>query len=792
MRAPPDNDTFRFESASFTGRRWLPAIWLLPVLGALWTVFRAPDWLEPRLLTVALEPGQSMALGRETLLAPRADSEHVLLRRDASGGWWLTNLSPGKRVLWRSASERDGQSIREWSLTAGASFVVGAQTFAVLDAEDDRLVLRSGDRHWEYDGFRLSLDGRLLSECYRGWRAGLRAWLGDFGLPLGLARRPLRLGGGVNCADRLGLAGVPVDTAVIEPTGGGFALCPGGAGRQDGPPVTVAAGTPEAESLWRRSIPLATGDRLIVGRTHYRVARTMPVLDLVVVARAQRWLSGSPAPAVPPAVTVEWGALAWLWPFDWRPHGWWLGLGLSPLALGLVWPVRWWGRPDAGIRWRIALGLMLSGACFGMYLNDLIVPVLWPYLLAWPALLVWLGTVRSPWSIGLLAVLTLLLGGGMVALLQLGAGAGEGGWQRYGGSGAALAGAFGWLAWAGWTGRQRSRPTGWPDERQVRWGLCLLGAGSLALLAAQVVSGEESGWAGFQPFELTKLALVAVAAHALMSRRRSRIHGWSYDMSSPWLRYLAALVLFAVVSGFVLLFLRDFSPLVLLAVWVLALAWAYLRVHPLPVWRWVGRLVVVGLVLLLALVLIGLRDRPEAFPLDFQADRIRAWVAPEQYPHSGYQLRRALEAIRAGGWTGTVWNEAANGRVMTVPAVGNDFTPAFFLNRYGGLAGLALVGVQAVFIGLLLLIADRALDRGGPADSRPAMSDALVYFALYGGAALLGAHFLVSWGTNLGFLPVMGQPMSLLSAAGSHLVLFVLPIVALAVAVEEKNHVNPL
>ena len=51
--------------------------------------------------------------------------------------------------------------------------------------------------------------------------------------------------------------------------------------------------------------------------------------------------------------------------------------------------------------------------------------------------------------------------------------------------------------------------------------------------------------------------------------------------------------------------------------------------------------------------------------------------------------------------------------------------------------------------------------------------------------------FLVSWGTNLGFLPVMGQPMSLLSAAGSHLVLFVLPIVALAVAVEEGNDDHP-
>lgn len=37
----------------------------------------------------------------------------------------------------------------------------------------------------------------------------------------------------------------------------------------------------------------------------------------------------------------------------------------------------------------------------------------------------------------------------------------------------------------------------------------------------------------------------------------------------------------------------------------------------------------------------------------------------------------------------------------------------------------------------------------------------------------------------------MGQPMSLLSAAGSHLILLVMPIVALAVAVEEKNDDNP-
>ena len=128
---------------------------------------------------------------------------------------------------------------------------------------------------------------------------------------------------------------------------------------------------------------------------------------------------------------------------------------------------------------------------------------------------------------------------------------------------------------------------------------------------------------------------------------------------------------------------------------------------------------------------------------------------------------------------------------MTIPAVQNDFAPAFFLNRYGGLAALVLAGIQATFVALMLAIADRALERMGRGAGGSSALGWFAHFALYGGAALLGAHFLVSWGTNLGFLPVMGQPMSLLSAAGSHLALFVLPVVALAVAVEEKNYDNP-
>jgi len=463
-----------------------------------------------------------------------------------------------------------------------------------------------------------------------------------------------------------------------------------------------------------------------------------------------------------------------------RRWGWPLGLGLAALVLGWI--------VSRG-RWRMTAGLALAGVGLGLHLSSGVMPMLWSYGLAWSVLGLWLITVRSRWSARLLAALTLLLGIGLIAGLQLAVGAGESGWSRYGGSSAALAGAFGWLAWAGWNAEQQ-RP-GWLKPYWARWGLRVLGGAAAGLLIMQVIGGDEGGWCGFQPFELVKLALVTTAAYVLASRWHEGESSGRFSKRSQGWRYLSPVVLLVMVSGFALAFLRDFSPLLLLAFWIVALIWTWARVHPQTVWRRLGRLTGLALVLSAMAGLAWLCERPENFPLDFQADRIRVWAAPEQYLHAGYQLRRALEAIRAGGWQGTVWNEPVNGRIMTLPAAEDDFMPAFLLNRYGGLAALVLVGIQAAFIGILLTIGDRAAYRAGCNDDPLTAPGGFIYFTLYGGAALLVAHFIVSWGANLGFLPVMGQPMSLLSAAGSHLTLFVLPIVALAVAVEEKEDDNP-
>ncbi|PIE83290.1 MAG: hypothetical protein CSA09_02120 [Candidatus Contendobacter odensis] len=81
---------------------------------------------------------------------------------------------------------------------------------------------------------------------------------------------------------------------------------------------------------------------------------------------------------------------------------------------------------------------------------------------------------------------------------------------------------------------------------------------------------------------------------------------------------------------------------------------------------------------------------------------------PEHCPHAGYRPRQARNEIRAGGWYGDIWHNTVNGRVMTVPAVERDFAATFFLNRYGRRAGLILAGLQALFILLLMKIADCA------------------------------------------------------------------------------------
>jgi cell division protein FtsW len=174
---------------------------------------------------------------------------------------------------------------------------------------------------------------------------------------------------------------------------------------------------------------------------------------------------------------------------------------------------------------------------------------------------------------------------------------------------------------------------------------------------------------------------------------------------------------------------------------------------------------------------------------NFYADRFMVWLDPGSHPHTGQQLLLGAQAIAGGGWFGAdhAFGLAALGQdagaALRIPAVQDDFAPSFFLNRHGLAAALLLWMLQALFLAGLLHTALRCwLQSSQARDFRLAWLARFRCFLLCGGAAFAAGHFLLSWGTNLAIFPVMGQPMSFLSAGGSHLLFFICPLLGVCIA----------
>jgi len=382
----------------------------------------------------------------------------------------------------------------------------------------------------------------------------------------------------------------------------------------------------------------------------------------------------------------------------------------------------------------------------------------------------------------------LLCAAGTLSQLELGLAGMDTAWLRYYqkttalfaiGSGVAIA----WQLWRG------TRKTAMP-QRWVEWLFALLAAAALLALAAQVVWGDETGVFDLQPVELAKLALTALTAHCLALRL-----GWRADTKRApghlkrWLRLAAPALLFASLLGLALVQVDDYSPLLLLMVWSATMLLAY----AIAARNWWLAAVPVLLAVACAAAVFALRSAgpadAEALPGAFYADRFQVWLDPARHPHTGQQLLQGAAAVAEGGWRGadglfgiTTLGQPAPA-LLAIPAVQDDFAPSFLLNRHGLTAGLMLWCAQAAFvIGLLRAAIHNGQRAAALRDFRLAWQYRLRSFLLCGGAAFVAGHLLLSWGTNLAIFPIMGQPMSFLSAGGSHLLFFLLPLLGISAA----------
>jgi cell division protein FtsW len=754
----------------------LLALLCLLQLACLW---RAPPAWSPQRISVHLRPGESLTVGAAELAAPQADSAHLALRRAADGSWWASKLSAGKQVLL----QRDGVDRRMGSsaLRAGQSFRIGAARFDVGAADARAIAFAGPGAQWRYDGATLYRDERAQAACPDTGLGARAVALWNRAVPRALTlARPLSFGGNLYCGNRLGIAYVDGASASIARTGGGLLLA-GAAGRA---PLMVAGAGGQLD-LARSAEPLAGVQTLVAGRTRLALRIEDGVLHLL----PQRHVALYPEAdtLLPPQLRWEWHKRAiWSVPGG-RPWCFVLGLGLLlTLAAGVRWQRGAWPfARDTGRDVRVAAGasavLAIAGLAALLFQRAGSPPgVGWSLLLAWAAL--W-GCLLAPARLALsTAAGVLLLAVGLLAQLELGFGGAESGALRHFQKSVAL------LALGLGVGvhlRLRARAAA-PLLAQTRLEsvLALLALVALAALLMQVVFGDETGVFDLQPVEFAKLALTALSAHCLAIGL-----GWHAGLAQQasrarrWLRLGAPALLFAALLGLALVQVDDYSPLILLLVWCMAMALAWslaTRTH-------LATASLLGTACLAAAGIAWLRGAgvAEVAQWGFYADRFLVWLDPAQHPHTGQQLLLAARAIAEGAWWGADQRLGLRamgqlgGSALHIPAVQDDFAPSFFLNRHGLLGALALWALQALFLVGLLQTAARCFAASeGTRDFRQAWLWRFRCFALCGGAAFVLGHFLLSWGTNLAIFPIMGQPMSFLSAGGSHLLFFICPLLA--------------
>lgn len=746
-------------------------------------LLRAPiAWL-PSAISVHLAAGDSIILGQRELAAPQMERQQLSLRRDTHGGWLLRNDGVSRPVvmLRETAEQRLGST----PLEGVRKFQIDAAEFDVRSASTREVNFTRDGHAWRYDGATLYRDNRPQAACpaARLSTQAVALWNRLMPLPLTIAR-PLNFGGNLYCDNRLGLAQVSPDAAQIRRVDGMLQLV---ADNPQGDRTAVLATTNGGQQdLRRQEASLAGVTAIAVGRTRYHLAASGDRLTLQPGRHVK--LFSEPELRLPPQVEWQWQQRS-LWNGA-RADAIWAGLAVCALALALSVGAGAAGASSTLWRSRLACSCALLAAG-GMLVAGLAALISqragYPpsaacsLALGAGALLLWLalpGRLTLATAAG-----AILLAVGLLAQLELGLAAPESSWLRFYQKSAAMlaigAGVGALLRL--WAQHRKARGALMP-QRVIEWALALLAAIALAALAAQVLWGDETGVFDLQPVELAKLALTVLTAHCLALRfnwhngpQRLTEHG------ARWLQLIAPALLFLALLGLALVQVDDFSPLILLLVWSTGTGLAYALAAGN---RLLATLLAGGALLAVAAV-VGLRlaGTDDLIRWGFYADRFLVWLNPAEHPHTGQQLLLGARAVGEGGWFGAdnwlglraLGQSAAH--LSNIPAVQDDFAPAFFLNRHGLLGGLLLWSAQAVFLTGIVLAALRALQGGTTARNfRHAWQGRFRYFALCGGAAFVFAHFLLSWGTNLAIFPIMGQPMSFLSAGGSHLLFFLCPL----------------
>src|SRR6202161_1095741 len=158
----------------------------------------------------------------------------------------------------------------------------------------------------------------------------------------------------------------------------------------------------------------------------------------------------------------------------------------------------------------------------------------------------------------------------------------------------------------------------------------------------------------------------------------------------------------------------------------------------------------------------------------YQKQRLTSFVDPELDPQgSGYQVEQSKIAVGSGGlWGGK--GSQTHGAFLPVPQT--DFIFAAFAEEHGFVGALGVLLLYFIVLMRLTQNAQTAPDRAGT-------------FVVMGVVGVLSFHILVNVGMVVGFMPVTGIPLPLMSYGGSS-VLFMFLALGMVMNVRMRRFVN--
>ncbi len=259
----------------------------------------------------------------------------------------------------------------------------------------------------------------------------------------------------------------------------------------------------------------------------------------------------------------------------------------------------------------------------------------------------------------------------------------------------------------------------------------------------------------FQPSEWVKLILILAMARYFAEMRQREL-SWSDFIKAGAIVGVPMLMVLAQPDLGTAL---TYVPIAVMGVFLGGMPWKQGLA--------VGLLAVVGITAVFAVPRVHVLKT-------YQKQRLTSFLDPELDPQgSGYQVEQSKIAVGSGGlWGGK--GSQTHGAFLPVPQT--DFIFAAFSEEHGFVGALGVLLLYFIVLMRLTQNAQTAPDRAGT-------------FVVMGVVAVLSFHILVNVGMVVGFMPVTGIPLPLMSYGGSS-VLFMFLALGMVMNVRMRRFVN--